>query len=260
MTKVRVWAWMPVGGLVAAALGLALVAAEPPKEEVARKPSTYAPAEDLESQVQVFLDRIKEDLQSESNYHEASVQRVVRDANTLAVLALVLGQHDEANRYQASAPVILQRALTLAHKAQDYAAAKAACTDLLTAANAPAPSNDLQWKCVGDIVELMHQIPKLNTNLRKQVRSEKVEKFEAARGESAGLAATIAAIAHVSLFDESYCSDQSDRTSWIELCGMMRDAAYDVNQAVRRGDQPGAIELLKPLQRTCDDCHAQFKD
>jgi hypothetical protein len=40
----------------------------------------------------------------------------------------------------------------------------------------------------------------------------------------------------------------------------MRDAAYEVNQAVRHGDQEAAIEGLKPLQRTCDDCHAQFKD
>ncbi len=87
------------------------MAAEPPEEEVNRKPSTYAPAKDLESQVQFFLDRIKDELEDESKYGENPIKRVVRDANTLAVLALVLGKHDEANRFQASAAALLENAL-----------------------------------------------------------------------------------------------------------------------------------------------------
>jgi len=41
---------------------------------------------------------------------------------------------------------------------------------------------------------------------------------------------------------------------------LMRDAAYDINQAVHRGEREAAVEKLKPLVRTCDDCHQQFKD
>jgi hypothetical protein len=262
MTTVRRWTWAPAGVGVIALLGVTLWAADPPKEELDRKPSTYAPAKDLEGQVQFFLDRVKEDLQSETEYSESSIQRVVRDANTLAVLALVLGKHDETNRYQAAASGLMQNALTLAEKAKQYSDAKAAYAKLLDSAQTPASgaAGDLQWKNVGSIVELMNQVPKINLKLRGQVRSSQAKRFEEARAEAAGLAATLSAIAQVSMFDNKYCSDQADQAGWVELCGMMRDAAFDVNQAVHQGDQAAAMEGLKPLQRTCDDCHAQFKN
>ncbi len=261
MTMTRLRAWIPVGGVFLAALGLTLAAADPPGEEVRRPPSTFAPAEDLESQVQFFLDRAKEDLASESKYGRSSVQRVVRDAHTLAVLALVLGKHDQTNRYQSSALEMLHNALQLAEKAPRYDEAKRAFAQLQAPPNAAAlPDADLQWRCVGDIVVLMHQIPKLNDALRRQVKNGKPEQFERSRGVAAGLAATLAAIAHVSMFDASYCSDQADQAKWAELCVLMRDAAYEVNQAARRGDQQAAVDRLKPLQRTCDECHAHYKD
>lgn len=258
MTVARKWAWFPVSIVLALPLGLVIAGMEPPVEELHRKPSTYAPAKDLESQVQFFLDRIKDDLEDESKYDETRIKRVKRDANTLAVLALVLSKHDETNRFQAPAGTLLESALGLAEKSPKYAEAKSAYDKLTEATTAQGASVALTWKSVGDIAELMNQVPTLNTALRGVVRSE--DRFSKSSDKAAGLAATLAAIAQVSVFDESYCTDQADRADWIELCGLMRDAAYDVNQAVRRGDQDAAIEGLKPLARTCDDCHEQFKD
>jgi hypothetical protein len=258
MTRVRMWAWIQAVVALVAVLSFATMAAEPPAEEVNRKPSTYAPAKDLESQVQFFLDRINNELKDESKYGEESVKRVVRDANTLAVLSLVLGKHDEANRFKSSAATLLQDALKLAEKSQDYKQAQSAYAKLVETTKTARGSNDLVWKSVGNIADLMNQVPILNTKLRGQVRSDK--RFEKLRDEAAGLAATLAAIAHVSMFDDSYCSDQADQADWIELCGLMRDAAYDINQAVRRGDKEAAVSGLKPLTRSCDDCHEQFKD
>lgn len=258
MTTVRIVAGMQLLCAVGALLGAVLVAGEPPAEEVSRQPSTYAPAKDLESQVQFFLDRIKDDLKDESAYEDDTVKRVSRDANTLAVLALVLGKHDEANRYQASAATLLNGSLALAEKSQDYQAARSAYAQLVESLNGPHGAQDLAWKSVGNIVDLMHQVPSLNTKLRGQVRS--AERFSKSPDVAAGLAATLAAISQVAMFDNSYCADQADQASWVELCGLMRDAARDVNQAVRSGDRDSAVENLKPLTRTCDDCHAQFKD
>jgi hypothetical protein len=258
MVTVRIAASIQVAVALVAVLCLAIMAGEPPAEEMSRKPSTYAPAKDLESQVPFFLERIKEELKDESAYGEEAVKRVVRDANTLAVLALVLGKHDQANRYQSSAGALLHSALKLAEKSQNYQAARDAYTKLVESTNAKNGSGDLAWKSVGNIADLMQQVPTLNTKLRGQVRS--AERFEKSRDEAAGLAATLAAIGQVSLFDDSYCTDQADRASWIERCGLMRDAAYDINQAVQRGEREAAVEKLKPLARTCDDCHEQFKD
>lgn len=243
-------------------LGLVIAGTEPPAAEMSRKPSTYAPAKDLEAQVTFFLDRIREDLADEAKYAETGVERVKRDANTLAVLALVLGKHDEGNRYQGAAVAMLTDSLQLAAKSANFADAKTAFAKLsetLQQEKAPTAPTELTWKPVGDIVELMNQVPKLNTALRGGVTGS-AERFEKSLDKSAGLAASIAAIAQISVLDDTYCTSDADRADWIELSGLMRDAAYEVNQAIRRGDQAAAREGLKPLARTCDDCHEQFKD
>ncbi len=80
----KIWT---AGVLLLFPLGLVIAGTEPPAAEMSRKPSTYAPAKDPEAQVTFFLDRIREDLADEAKYAETGVERVKRDANTLAVLA-----------------------------------------------------------------------------------------------------------------------------------------------------------------------------
>jgi hypothetical protein len=258
MTTIRMWGWMQGAVALLVLLSLALMAAGPPAEEFHRRPSTYAPAGDLESQVQYFLDRVEDDLKDPSQYDESRMKRVVKDANTLAVLALVLGKHDESNQFKSSAPTLLERSLQLADSAPDHGAAKQAYERLLRIPGSPGSSTELAWRSVGNIADLMNQVPNLNTSLRGTVRSE--TRFKKNPEKAAGLAATLAAIAQVSMFDSTYCADIADQADWVELCGLMRDAAYEVNRAVHRGDQEAAIEGLKPLARTCDDCHDQFTD
>ena len=233
------WAWIQVAVALVAVLSFAIVAAEPPKEEVNRKPSTYAPAKDLESQVQFFLDRIKDELKDESKYGEESVKRVVRDANTLAVLSLVLGKHDEANRFQSSAAALLEDAL----KSGGEIAGLQGSAECLRQADRDDERHE--WldrlgveKCRKH--RRTHEPGSERSTPNCAGRYGVMTRFEKSRDEAAGLAATLAAIAQVSMFDDSYCSDQADRTDWIELCGLMRDAAYDINQAVHRGDQEAA--------------------
>lgn len=259
MMVTRSRGWTAVG-LLLLPLGLVLAGSEPPEAELNRKPSTYAPVKDLESQVPFFLDRIREDLADEAKYDQTGMERVKRDASTLAVLALVLGKHDETNRYQPCAEALLESSQQLAAKSGKFADAKSAFEKVEAAVRAnTGASSKLTWKTVGDIGELMNQVPKLNTALRGTITGS-AERFTKSQDKAAGLAASIAAIAQVSVFDNSYCSDEADRAEWIELSGLMRDAAYEVNQAVRRGDQAAAKEGLKPLARTCEDCHASFKD
>ncbi len=257
MTWNRRQLWLPGSMLVVVFVGWAAVLlAEPPSEELRRKPSSYAPAKDLEYQVSIFLNRIKEDLEDEAQY-DTHAKRVVKDANTIAVVALVLGKHDDENSLKQPAAEVIKAATQLANKAERLEEAKAAYEELVAALQAPGGGGELPWKSVGNIQEIMLQVPLLNTSLRGAVRSKG---FSSTADKAAALAATLAAIAHVSMFDETYCGDDADREEWVELCALMRDAAKDVLDAVRRGEQDAATEALKPLVRTCDDCHEQFKD
>src|SRR3990172_4942456 len=112
-------------GLSMAAAVMLLVAttavlAEPP---TAPKVSTFAPAKDVVSQIGTYVGRLEESVESEDAFKEAEA-KLAKDSNTLILLALAAGLHDEDNKLKAAAPAIMKAAQELA-KAKSYAAAKA---------------------------------------------------------------------------------------------------------------------------------------
>ncbi len=247
---------LPVTVLAVAAIVTAVCGAEDPKVEgIDRKPSTYAPARDLEAQVAEFMDRIEKSLAAEGEYGEDQQDHVVKDANTLAVIALVLSNHDGQVNLQAPGAKVIQASLNLAEAAKEYAAAKAAFAELQNALKSVAGREPLKWESVGDIAELMLQVPNLNSTLRRGVIGRR---FESSRDKTAGLTATLAAIAQVSIYDDTYCSDEEEQTQWAQLFVRMRDAAANCNGAIRAGDQEKARHWLTEMTRACDDCHEKF--
>ncbi len=256
MTFTRSMGWIPASIAALTLCGLALAWGEPPTEEVNRVPSSYAPAKDLQFQVNYLMQRIDGDLKNEPKY-DRHVKRVMRDANTIAVLALVMGKHDEQNTLKGTSTAVIKAAHELSAKAKDLGAAKSAYAVLVARLKSPSSESPTAWKGVGDIEQLMQQIPELDRSLKIAV---KPTRFAKSREKAASLAATMAALAQVSMFDGTYCTDAADEAEWVELCVCLRDAATDVHAAIQEGDSDAATAALKPLARTCDDCHEQFKD
>ncbi len=69
------------------------------------KLSSFAPAKDLADQVRDYIKEIETTLADEQEYKD-SEGKIGRCANTMAVMALCLGMHDEDNQYKARAPAI----------------------------------------------------------------------------------------------------------------------------------------------------------
>jgi len=220
------------------------------------KPSQYAPADDLERQVKTLVDQLHKDLATKDGSEDKQKGRVAKDANTLAVLALVLGNHDKANGLRRSAAAMIQAATTLAGEAGDYAAARAALAKLDAALDVSS-SGKVKWSAVGDIEQLMLQVPILNTGLRRAVNGRR---FAKSRDKASALAACLAAIAQVSIFDDTYCSDDEDQAKWTSFCVAMRDAAAGCNKAVHGNNPDGAKETLTKMMLSCDNCHEVFRD
>ncbi len=241
-------------GVSVASLVLAHV--EPPAEEVRLKPSSYALAADLETQLTYLAERIEGDLEDPSKF-DRRAKRVERDANTIAVLALVMGNHDQKNRLQGASAAVVDAAQSLAGKTADHAAAKSAYAALAQCLRAPRTNGPEPWRLVGSIESHMLQVPQLDTSLKSSI---KPSRFEVSRQKAAATAATIAAIAQISMFDQTYCKDQRDHEEWVELCVCMRDAASEVCQAIHGGDIGQVEKAMRPLSRTCDDCHDTFRD
>jgi hypothetical protein len=247
----KVLGWLAVAAVACAAGGVA-VGAEPP---AAPKVSTFAPAKDVVSQIETYVARLEESVASEDDFKEAEA-KVVKDANTLILLALAAGLHDEDNKAKAAAPAIMKAAEELA-KAKGYAAAKAGVAAVKKALDAtdgnPA---ELKWVKSASLPDLMKQVPLVNSRLKRNLRGPK---FKSKARDNAGDAATLGVIAQGSIADDSEAKkNNEDVQKWFRLCVQMRDAAASLNKAVHEGNQDAADKAMSALNQSCDDCHAVF--
>src|SRR3954468_191629 len=108
-------------GMLFLVLGyVATQSAEPPKI------SEFAPAKDLLQQVDFFVGRISESLADPADFDGAKQSRTLKDANTLAALALVLGVHDQEFPEKTGMPAMREAAIQLADAGEDASRATSA--------------------------------------------------------------------------------------------------------------------------------------
>jgi hypothetical protein len=221
------------------------------------KPSTYAPAKDAIAQVEFYLGRIGEDLADAGAYGDEQKQRILKDANTLAVLGALLGMHDEQHAHKAGGPALVAAAKEIAKSTDDHAKATAALEKAKQALKATSGGGKLGWENVADLAQLMKQVPIVNNSLRAGVTGAR---FDRLKEKTAQTAATLAAIAEASAYDSTYVSDKADTEAWQKICFEMRDATAAVAKATRAGDQATAKKELDRVVLTCDACHNKFRD
>ncbi len=240
-----------VGVMALAAWVVAVEAAEPP---AAPKVSTFAPAKDLERQVEVYIERFEEAVKDEEEY-KAAEGRLVKEANTMVLIALGLGLHDQPNKYQAAASALIKAAQQLA-EAKDYASAKAAVEGVKKAAQAQSGSSPLKWEKMASLEQLMKAVPTIDSRLRRNVRTER--NFKKRVQDNAGDSAVLAVIAQGSMADTSEAKDDAQIAQWYKFCEQMRDAAAKVNSLVHAGKFDEIKAAMKDLEKSCHDCHEVF--
>jgi hypothetical protein len=231
--------------------GLAL--AEPP---AAPPVSKFAPAQDLENQMSAYRKRLEEGTENENEYKD-SQGAVTKQANTVILIALALGLHDEENQYKAAAPALIKAAQELS-AAREYPAAKAGVEALKKAAESKeGPTTELKWTKMASLPELMKQVPTVNTRLKRNTRTEAA--FKKQKKANGGDSAVLAVIAQGSLADTAEAKgDAAKVKQWYELCAKMRDQAAQVNAAVHKGQFGAAEKSMSALNKTCDECHEIF--
>ncbi len=242
--------------LFAAAVGGGVPLVGQTRGDETPKVSQFAPAEDLTGQVEFYLGRLNEALADPKDYDEAKQSRVDKDANTVAALALALALHDMESKYRSGA--LLRAAQQLADASGDYASAAAAAAEVKKAATgSDDKSAELKWSRVASLSALMKQVPIVNNGLKRGLEPAR---FQRQAVQSAGQAATLAAIAQAVLGDEEYATDPKAVAEWRTLCAQMRDAAGEVNAAIHAGKAEAAQAAMKRLAQNCDACHAKFRD
>ena len=202
-----------------------------------------------------FTKQIEKDLSDPAEYGEARQGRVEKNASTLAVLALVLANHDKDSPSKLGAAGMLEAAQLLAGNAGKHEPAVQHFKAFHQARSSQG-GEPVSWEPVADLSVLMKQVPIVNNNLRRGVGGRR---FKRSIDRAAGLSATLAALAQASAIDTQYCSDEEEESLWYAICGEMRDSAASVNAAVRNEDQAGAKAALAKLVTSCDKCHHRFR-
>ena len=232
-----------------------LLIANPP---AAPQVSSFAPAEDILSQVDYYTDRLATAVADKDGYTKSKQKRVAKDGNTLSVLLLALGMHDQDHRLKASAAVLLPLAQRLAESSGDYDTAKPAYDALAEVLqNGASGGPTLTWQKVASLGQLMKQVPTINNRLRRSLRESRFEKDTA---KSAGYAAALAVIAQAAMADTHEVKNPADTDKWYQYCAEMRDAAGAINAAIRKKDFEAATIAGKQLKGLCKQCHDVFRE
>lgn len=242
------WGWMLglLVALVVLAIGSSALAEAP-------KVSSFAPAKDVASEIEKYIGRLEQATSSEDEYKDAE-GRVSKDANTLILLALAAGLHDEDNKYKEAAPALVKAAQEVA-KAKGLETTKNAVAELKKAAESKGDPSSLKWEKVASLPDTMKAVPLINNPLKTGLRASAFKKKASA---NAGSSATLAVIAQGSMADTSEAKTPEQVKQWQEFCAQFRDAAATVNKAVHDGKQADAEKAMEALTKSCDDCHAVF--
>ncbi|MEN6450688.1 MAG: hypothetical protein ABFC96_09370 [Thermoguttaceae bacterium] len=220
----------------------------------APKVSTFAPAKDLVRAADKYIAGLQEVVENEEDYKDGQ-DKVAKDANTLVVIALALGLHDEENSYKANAAAVMKAASELA-ATKDFASAKKAVCAVREAADGKTKvETPLKWEKVASLPELMKQVPLVNTKLKRNI---KPDKFKKKAKDAASATAVIAAIAQGSMADTSAAKTPDQAPQWYKFAAAMRDNAGQLNAAIHKKDEPAAAKAMTKLAKSCDDCHEVF--
>ncbi|MCE5266543.1 MAG: hypothetical protein LLG00_01475 [Planctomycetaceae bacterium] len=231
-----------------------VLAGDAPAMPTPPKVSTFAPADDLVRQADLYIAGLEKSVADEEEYKDGK-DKIAKDSNTLIVIALALGLHDEDSQYKAQSGAIMKAAGELA-ATKDFASAQKAVAALKDAAEGKQKvESELKWQKVASLPELMKQVPLVNTKLKRNL---KPDKFQKKAKDTAGYTAVIAAIAQGSMADLSATKNPGQAQQWYKFSAAMRDDAGQLNAAIHKKDASGAAKAMKKLAQSCEDCHAVF--
>ena len=229
------------------ATGLSVMAAPPEAPPV----SKIAKADDLVGQVDYYLGELEESIKSEDEYAD-SPEKLVKNANTMILIALALGLHDQDNKYKAAAPAMVKASQELA-ATKDYSAAKKGVAALKAATSSKGDPSLLKWGEVADLRTLMEKVPLINTRLKRNLR-----RFKSKVEETAGDSAVLAVIAQGSMASVGKTKKPNEADKWYAFCEEMRDAAVALNASIHAQDEDAKDKAMEALAKSCDNCHEVF--
>ena len=214
--------------------------------------STLVPADDLVGQVESCVEELESCVESKEEYDD-SAEKLERYSNTLAVIALAIGLHDQNSKLKQAAPGLVKAAQELA-AAKDFASARAGVAKVKAAMSSTGNPATLRWAKVASLHALMEQVPLVNTRMKRYISRH----FDRGAPLIAGYSASLVAISQASMANADETTAPDKVAEWYKYCLQMRDGSAALNKAAHAKNEEAAKAAMAILQQSCEDCHAVF--
>lgn len=246
---------------VTAALGFATVAgvvwAAEPTPPAAPAVSTFAPAADLIAAARGYSESFAAPTSDATQFNGAQA-KILKDAHTLAAIALALALSDEDHALKKSSGDLLLAAQSLA-KATDVDTARQAAEKIKAAvadgAAGTATVDPPTWHKVSSMGQMMKQVTFLNNRLKRALQKNR---FEQSSADTAQYTAQLAVIAQAVIADTHEVKNPADTEKWFQFSAEMRDTAGELNQAIHAKNFDAATAGNARLEKSCATCHEVF--
>jgi hypothetical protein len=228
--------------------------AEPP---AAPPVSSYAPVKLLEEQVEFYAKQIESDLADQTKFDKDIKENLRLNSNTLVVLALAIGLHDEDSPLKPKASALLAASQRLAKSLEDFEAAKVASADVRRALETEDGLDEpLKWEKVASLGALMLQVPRIEGRITRGISPRNF-----ARRSQNALAdtATLAVIAQAAIYDTHEVHSEADVPKWYEYCEQLREAATGIGNGIRAKDLDATVKAAEAMSESCENCHKAFR-
>jgi hypothetical protein len=216
--------------------------------------STFASADDLSAEVKFLVDDLEKAVADEDEYKSQVEGRFIRDGNTLTLIAIALGLHDQECSLKPQAKAVAAAARKLA-ATKDYQSTKQAVQGLKAAAEGKGSGDEtLKWGKVSPLIGLMKdEVPSINNKLKTSLR-----RFKQKSAATAAHAATMALIAENAMLYVADTKKPDEGKKWTEFAAQMRSTAMELAAKAHAKDETGAKAAMDKLDQSCHDCHAVF--
>ena len=231
-----------LGLVMAGVLAGALLAGSPTSasagdDGAAPKFSTFASADDLAAEVKFLVADLEKAVVDEEEYKSQVEGRFIRDGNTITLIAIALGLHDQDSPLKPHAKAIAAAARKLAQRRKTSPRRSRPSRISRRPSMAKARGSDeLKWGKVAKLNGLMKdEVPNINNKLKNSLR-----RFKKRAGEVAANAATMALIAENATLYVADTKKPAEGQKWTEFAAQMRSAASDLAAKAHAGDEAGA--------------------
>jgi hypothetical protein len=221
------------------------------------KMGTVAPVNELAAEAEAKIAAIEAGLASADSYSQGK-KAISGDAGVLAVLAQAVAEHDGSAAWKKTAADVRDAAIALSN-AKTYDEAKKSL-ESVKAAQGGKPGGakaDADWSKLAKLGAVMTEINRRHGKLRRATKKAPADSGEATR--DASVLAVLAVVAQADTH-EVKSGKAADVAKWQSYSKDMQANATKAADALRKKDDAAFKETFTILNKSCADCHKDFRD